>query len=113
MVTLVEPTNVQKIEFNVTTTEGPSCVTIITGTLPISLAAALGRSIQLLLVFVSTVEPNHDPPQGTHCGPHRHASYHKPQHAEEKIANAGRRDVFFIRVPEIAHVESDQYQAER
>ena len=28
MVTLVEPTNVQKIEFNVTTTEGPSCVTI-------------------------------------------------------------------------------------
>ena len=75
--------------------------------------AALGRSIQLLLVFVSTVEPNHDPPQGAHCGPHRHASYHKPQHAEEKIANAGRRDVFFIRVPEIAHVESDQYQAER
>ena len=39
MVTLVEPTNVQKIEFNVTTTEGPSCVTIVTGTLPISLAA--------------------------------------------------------------------------
>ena len=29
--------------------------------------AALGRSIQLLLVFVSTVEPNHDPPQGAHC----------------------------------------------
>ena len=25
--------------------------------------AALGRSIQLLLVFVSTVEPNHDPPK--------------------------------------------------
>ena len=39
MVTLVEPTNVQKIEFNVTTTEGPSCVTIVTGTMPISLAA--------------------------------------------------------------------------
>ena len=39
MVTLVEPTNVQKIEFNVTTREGPSCVTIVTGTLPISLAA--------------------------------------------------------------------------
>ena len=39
MVTLVEPTNVQKIEFNVTTKEGPSCVTIVTGTMPISLAA--------------------------------------------------------------------------
>ena len=75
--------------------------------------AALGRSIQLLLVFVSRVEPTHDPPQGAHCGPYRHATYHKPQHAEEKIANAGRRDLFFIRVPEIAHVESDQYQAER
>jgi hypothetical protein len=39
MITLVEPTNVQKIEFNVTTTEGPSRVTIVTGTMPISLAA--------------------------------------------------------------------------
>jgi hypothetical protein len=39
MVTLVEPTNVQKIEFNVMTTEGPSRVTIVTGTMPISLAA--------------------------------------------------------------------------
>ena len=39
MVTLVEPTNVQKIEFNVTTTEGPGRVTIVTGTMPISLAA--------------------------------------------------------------------------
>jgi hypothetical protein len=39
MVTLVEPTNVQKIEFNVATTEGPSRVTIVTGTMPISLAA--------------------------------------------------------------------------
>ena len=39
MVTLVEPTNVQKIEFDVTTTEGPSRVTIVTGTMPISLAA--------------------------------------------------------------------------
>ena len=39
MVTLVEPTNVHKIEFNVTTREGPSRVTIVTGTMPISLAA--------------------------------------------------------------------------
>src|SRR6476620_4685735 len=39
MITLVAPTNVQKIEFNVTTTEGPSRVTIVTGTMPISLAA--------------------------------------------------------------------------
>jgi hypothetical protein len=39
MVTLVEPTNVQKIEFDVTTKEGPRCVTIVTGTMPISLAA--------------------------------------------------------------------------
>ena len=37
MVTLVEPTNVHKIEFNVTATEGPSRVTIVTGTMPISL----------------------------------------------------------------------------
>jgi len=48
MVTLVEPTNVQKIEFNVTTTEGPSCVTIVTGTMPISLATfgKLGTTTQ-------------------------------------------------------------------
>ena len=39
MVTLVEPTNVQKIEFNVKTTEGASRVTIVTGTMPISVAA--------------------------------------------------------------------------
>lgn len=39
MVTLVEPTNVHKIEFNVTTPEGPGRVTIVTGTMPISLAA--------------------------------------------------------------------------
>jgi hypothetical protein len=39
VVTLVEPTNVHKIEFNVTTREGPSRVTIVTGTMPISLAA--------------------------------------------------------------------------
>jgi len=39
MVTLVEPTNVHKIEFNVTTPEGPGRVTIVSGTLPISLAA--------------------------------------------------------------------------
>ena len=44
MVTLVEPTNVQKIEFDVTTTEGPSRVTIVTGTMPISLAAGQDRS---------------------------------------------------------------------
>ena len=39
MVTLVEPTNVHKIEFNATTTAGPSRVTSVTGTMPISLAA--------------------------------------------------------------------------
>jgi hypothetical protein len=33
------------------------------------------RSIQLLLVFVSTVDPNHDPTQSAHCAPHRHARY--------------------------------------
>ena len=39
MVTPVEATNVQKIEFDVRTTDGPSRVTIVTGTMPISLAA--------------------------------------------------------------------------
>jgi hypothetical protein len=33
MVTLVEPTNVQKIAFNVTTKEGPSCVSTQTTSL--------------------------------------------------------------------------------
>ena len=37
MTTLVTPTNFQKMEFNVTTAEGPSRVTIVTGTMPIGL----------------------------------------------------------------------------
>ena len=32
MTTLVTPTNLQKMEFNVTTAEGPSRVTIVTAT---------------------------------------------------------------------------------
>ena len=42
MPTLMEPTNLQKIEFNVTTAEGPSRVTIVTGKMsfPISATSA-------------------------------------------------------------------------
>ena len=61
--------------------------------------------VRLLWVLLSTVEPNHDPPHSAHRGPHRPASDHEPQHAEEKVTNAGRRDVFCFRVPEIAHIE--------
>jgi hypothetical protein len=39
MPTLVMPTNLQKMEFDVTTTEGASRVTIVTGTMPIDLSA--------------------------------------------------------------------------
>jgi hypothetical protein len=35
MATLVTPTNLQKLEFDVTTAEGPSRVTIVTGEMPI------------------------------------------------------------------------------
>jgi hypothetical protein len=39
MATLVEPTNIQKIEFDVTTVAPPSRVTIVTGRIPIELMA--------------------------------------------------------------------------
>lgn len=39
MATLVTPTNLQKMEFNVTTAEGPSRVTIVTGTVGASVFA--------------------------------------------------------------------------
>jgi hypothetical protein len=38
MVTVM-PTNLQKIEFDVTTAEGPSRITIVSGTLPVSAGA--------------------------------------------------------------------------
>jgi hypothetical protein len=43
MATLVTPTNTQKIEFDVTTTEGPSRVTIVTGAMPIDIKAFTRR----------------------------------------------------------------------
>jgi hypothetical protein len=45
MATLVTPTNIQKIEFDVTTTEGPSRVTIVTGAMPIAVAAFNGATV--------------------------------------------------------------------
>jgi hypothetical protein len=42
MATLKEPTNLQKIEFNVTTAEGPSRVTIVTGTVAIVVGVNTG-----------------------------------------------------------------------
>jgi hypothetical protein len=44
MATLVTPTNLQKMEFDVTTAEGPSRVTIVTGAMPITVAAFNGAT---------------------------------------------------------------------
>jgi hypothetical protein len=46
MATLVTPTNIQKIEFDVTTTEGPSRVTIVTGAMPIDIKAFNGATVR-------------------------------------------------------------------
>ncbi len=35
MATAVTPTNLQKVEFDVTTAEGPGRVTVVTGTIPV------------------------------------------------------------------------------
>jgi hypothetical protein len=42
MAVLTTPTNIQKIEFDVTTAEGPSRVTIVTGTMPVPLFVSNG-----------------------------------------------------------------------
>ena len=54
MVTLVEPTNIHKIEFNVTATEGPSRVTIVTGTMPILLLVTKASRISPIRDFEMT-----------------------------------------------------------
>ena len=42
MTVTVTPTNLQKLEFNVTTSEGPGRVIILTGVMPVSIEAASG-----------------------------------------------------------------------
>ena len=45
MANLVVPTNVQKTEFDVTTAEGPSRVTIVTGKLTVNITSSIGNVV--------------------------------------------------------------------
>ena len=56
MAVVVVPTNVQKTEFNVTTAEGPSRVTIVTGKLPIAIVSG-GHDITVSNSFKALVDP--------------------------------------------------------
>jgi hypothetical protein len=57
MATVVTPTNVQKMEFDVTTAEGPSRITVVTGRLPI------GPQLAQNLSFTALVDPTLSPGQ--------------------------------------------------
>jgi hypothetical protein len=58
MATAVTPTNVQKMEFDVTTAEGPCRVTVVTGTLPAGLVANSGtQSLSLTALVDPTLNP--------------------------------------------------------
>jgi hypothetical protein len=58
MATAVTPTNVQKMEFDVTTAEGPCRVTVVTGTLPAELVANSGtQSLSLTALVDPTLNP--------------------------------------------------------
>jgi hypothetical protein len=66
MATLVTPTNLQKIEFDVTTTEGPSRVTIVTGMMPIKgmiLPLSTGSAESSHASFKSVLDPALTPGQ--------------------------------------------------
>ena len=87
MVTLVEPTNVHKIEFNATTTAGPSRVTSVTGTMPISLAALVQAKNPQCLVEMPlplVAEAACDRFAGASCleaaAPHKHCWWHHHHH---------------------------------
>jgi hypothetical protein len=58
MATAVTPTNVQKMEFDVTTAEGPCRVTVVTGTLPAGLVAnSATQSLSLTALLDPTLNP--------------------------------------------------------
>ena len=58
MATAVTPANVQKMEFDVTTAEGPCRVTVVTGILPAGLVANSGtQSLSLTALVDPTLNP--------------------------------------------------------
>jgi hypothetical protein len=61
MAILVTPTNVQKIEYDVTTGAGPSRVTVVTGIMPVSLSASGNQSQSGS--FKALVDPQLNPGQ--------------------------------------------------
>ena len=63
MTTLVTPTNLQKMEFNVTTAEGPSRVTIVTGTMPIGLGTIAPNQNLMSGSFKALLDPTLAPGQ--------------------------------------------------
>jgi hypothetical protein len=62
--TLVTPTNLQKMEFNVTTAEGPSRVTIITGKIEMFMyIGSTGPAVSQNYSFKALVDPTLTPGQ--------------------------------------------------
>jgi hypothetical protein len=58
MPTLVTPTHLQKLEVDVTTAEGPSRMTIVTGLMPVSNAVlSSGTGAQATISFKTLVDP--------------------------------------------------------
>jgi len=59
LATLVTPTNLQKMEFNVTTAEGPGRVTIVTGTMPVLIGAlnSVGQKDSFKALLDPTLTP--------------------------------------------------------
>jgi hypothetical protein len=62
MATLVTPTNLQKIEYDVTTGAGPSRVTVVTGIMPVFLQAT-GAQVSQSGSFKANVDPQLSPGQ--------------------------------------------------
>jgi hypothetical protein len=59
----VTPTNVQKIEFDVTTAEGPSRVTVVTGIIPTGPDVSTGAFSSASLSLTALVDPTLTPGQ--------------------------------------------------
>jgi uncharacterized protein YdeI (BOF family) len=62
MATLVTPTNLQKLEYDVTTGAGPSRVTVVTGIMPVFLQATANQGTQSGS-FKALVDPQLNPGQ--------------------------------------------------
>jgi hypothetical protein len=85
MATLVTPTGLQKLEFDVTTAEGPSRVTIITGSVPIDCRATStpGSDLTQKESFKVLLDPTLDPGQFRKAISTRHVVSHHDTRAPQ------------------------------